>query len=140
MPMILVSSPPLGPTHRSPHFLASTKGLSIKHSITSNKTNSGLYYWSVPNAALMQIRIIGHDAAENVGVGFSSNLSTSDTTTPIVTITSPSASASLTAGSPAVIQLTATDNVGVVQIDLEFSLDNGNAWHEMASGIGNVGS
>ncbi len=110
------------------------------NSIASNQTNSGSFAWTVPNAAVMQIRVTAHDAAGNAGVGFSSNFYASDLTPPAITVTAPSASANLTAGSTIAIQWAATDNVGVSKIDLEYSINNGLSWLAIASALSNTGN
>ena len=108
--------------------------------IASSQPNSGTYNWVVPGAASLQIRVTARDAAGNAGTGFSGNLTTSDATAPNIALTSPVAGASLVGNSSVNIAWSATDNVAVTGIDLEYSLDSGTTWLQIAHGIANSGS
>lgn len=75
--------------------------------------------------------------------GFTVSGSTSggDTTAPTVSVSSPAAGESVTAGSPYTIQWTATDNVGVSSVDLAYSLNgSGGPYTTIATGQANTGS
>jgi PGAP1-like protein/Kelch motif/CARDB/Bacterial Ig domain len=108
--------------------------------IATNIANTGSCQWTIPNATNALVRVTAYDAARNSGFGISGVLSPSDTTPPTVTVASPLAGASLTAGSPVVIQWVATDNVGVTKIDLEYSTDTGSSWLAIASALNNTGN
>ncbi|MFA4875794.1 MAG: kelch repeat-containing protein [Methanoregula sp.] len=64
----------------------------------------------------------------------------SDTTFPVVQVQSPNGGETIPAGGQQAITWTATDNIGVTAIDLEYSLDNGAAWQTIVTGIVNTGS
>jgi hypothetical protein len=63
-----------------------------------------------------------------------------DQTLPLVTLLSPNGGENWAAGSLHTITWTATDNVGVASITLEFSLNNGAGYTTIASGQPNSGS
>lgn len=63
-----------------------------------------------------------------------------DLTPPTVTLTAPNGAESWTVGDPHDLTWTATDNLGVVAVDLSYSIDNGGAWIAIASGEANDGT
>jgi len=106
--------------------------------IATGQPNTGSYSWTTANASSIRIRVKAYDPAGNIGVGFSGSIPTSDTTPPSIVMTAPSGS--LAAGSPVDVKWTATDNVGVIGIDLDYSMDNGTSWASIATGLANTGS
>ena len=78
------------------------------------------------------------------GPGFADTFTNSGTavdgTPPIVSVVAPNGGEVLPTGSSGAINWSASDNIGVTGIDLDYSLDNGANWSPIASGIGNSGS
>lgn len=109
--------------------------------IATNQPNSGSFAWTVPNLGTNagQIRVTALDAANNAGVGFSGGFVTADLTTPSVVIVAPTNGAILSGGATTNIIWTATDNVAIASVDLEYSLNNGVSWSELATGLSNSG-
>lgn len=109
--------------------------------IATNQPNSGTYAWTVPNLGTNagQIRVTAQDAANNAGVGFSGSFVTADLTAPTVVIVAPTNGAFLSGGTTTNILWTATDNVAVASVDLEYSLNNGISWSALATGLNNTG-
>lgn len=66
--------------------------------------------------------------------------STADATAPTVAITAPNGGETWAAGSSHAITWTASDNVGVTAIALDYSTDNGATWTPIASGLANAGT
>jgi len=64
----------------------------------------------------------------------------SDVTAPTVGLTSPNGGESWVIGSIHNILWTATDDVGVTGVDLEYSTNGGSGWSAIASGLANTGS
>jgi len=63
-----------------------------------------------------------------------------DTARPVVTVTFPNGSETLTANRPTNIIWTATDNVGVTSVRIYESLDNGATFNLLVSGLANTGT
>jgi subtilisin family serine protease len=62
-----------------------------------------------------------------------------DTTPPTVTVTKPNGGETWSIGAQDSVRWTASDNIGVTAIDLEYSPDNGLNWNPIASGLANSG-
>lgn len=109
--------------------------------IATNQPNSGTFAWTVPNLGTNagQIRVTAQDAANNAGVGFSGGFVTADLTPPSVVFIAPTNGATLSGGTTTNILWTATDNVAIASVDLEYSLNNGASWSELATGLNNSG-
>jgi hypothetical protein len=110
--------------------------------IATSEANDGAYDWTVPNTGtnLGIVRVIGWDAAGNSGAGFSGPFTTADFTPPTVSILAPTNGSPLTGNTTSLVAWVATDNVAVTRIDLDFSLNNGAAWFQMATGLTNSGA
>ncbi|MEK7676816.1 MAG: Ig-like domain-containing protein [Verrucomicrobiota bacterium] len=119
-----------------------TNGSSSWTLIATNQANNGTFAWAVPNLGTNagQVRVTARDAAGNSGVGFSGTFTTTDLTPPTITITAPTNGATLIGGVTNNVVWTATDNAAVARIDLEFSLNNGASWSDMATNLTNGGS
>ncbi len=106
--------------------------------IASNLSNSGgSYQWTIPNltSANVQIRITTQDAAGNKGYSLSGKFSISDKTAPTVTVISPKGGDVWQVASIKAIQWTATDNIGVTEVDLSYSTDGMVSWYPIASSL-----
>ncbi|MEQ2009067.1 MAG: immunoglobulin domain-containing protein [Limisphaerales bacterium] len=123
------------------HLHYSTNSGSSWVLIATNQANSGTFVWTVPNLGTNagQIRVTAQDAANNAGVGFSGGFVTADLTPPSVVIVAPTNGATLSGGTTTNILWTATDNVAIANVDLEYSLNNGASWSELATGLSNSG-
>jgi beta-lactamase superfamily II metal-dependent hydrolase len=62
-----------------------------------------------------------------------------DVTAPLVTVSSPNGGETWAAGSSHNVTWTATDNVGVTSIAIQYSTDNGTTWSSVATGEANDG-
>lgn len=110
--------------------------------IATSLANSGSFNWTVPNAptTLGRIRVRAFDAAGNSGLDASdAPFRITDQTPPSVTVTAPNGGQDFGMGTVQTISWNATDNVGVVAVALDYSLDDGNAWIEIAAGEPNDG-
>jgi beta-lactamase superfamily II metal-dependent hydrolase len=63
-----------------------------------------------------------------------------DDVAPVVSVTSPNGGETVAAGAPRSVTWSATDNVAVSTVDLEYSSNGGSSWSGIASGLGNSGS
>ena len=110
--------------------------------IATNLPNTGTNVWIVPDLAgfTAQVRVSATDALGNTGYGFSGNFSTVDVTPPSISISAPVPPAVLTGGSTTNIVWTATDNVGVARVHVDYSLDNGATWIAVATNLANTGT
>lgn len=63
-----------------------------------------------------------------------------DTTNPIVSVTAPNGGEVLATGAGASITWSATDNVGVTSVDVDYSIDNGANWISLGTGLANSGT
>jgi hypothetical protein len=110
--------------------------------IATNLPNSGTNVWIVPNLVglTVQVRVSAADALGNTGYGFSGNFTTVDVTPPDISISAPVPPAVLTGGSTTNIVWTATDNVGVARVHVDYSLDNGATWIAVATNLANTGT
>lgn len=109
-------------------------------SIAKDQPNSGTYGWVVPVQSPIQIQVAAHDAAGNIGTGLSGTVAASDTAAPTILLTAPAAGDALVAGGTVAVKWTASDNVGVTKVDLNYSIDGGSHWSSLASGLDNSGS
>jgi hypothetical protein len=106
--------------------------------------NSGSAPWSVPNEPTLAglVRVSAHDAAGNTGSAISASAFTiADLTAPVVTLQSPIGGESFTAGTTQNVTWTASDNVAVDSVNVDYS-SNGLAgpWQPVAHGLANTGS
>lgn len=108
--------------------------------IAANQPNTGTYSWVVPAATSMQIRVTARDAAGNAGTGFSVTATTADVTPPTIALTSPTSGTLLAGNSTVNVNWAATDNIAVTSIDLDYSLDSGTTWLQIAGGVANNGN
>lgn len=127
------------------HLHYSTNSGSSWVLIATNQSYTGAFawlVWQVPNLGtnVAQIRVTALDAAGNSGAGFSGNFTTVDATPPVISISAPIPPAILSGGITTNITWTATDNIGVVRIDLDYSLDNGATWLGMGTNLSNTGT
>ncbi len=68
------------------------------------------------------------------------HLQAADTQPPTVTVSAPTGGETWAAGSSHAVTWSASDNVGVASVALDYSLDNGGTWKSIASGLTNTGS
>jgi subtilisin family serine protease len=119
-------------------------------SIIQGLKNDGTCSWTVPNTSSTSalVKVEAYDAAGNKGAAMSAGFFTivlgstvpQDTTSPSVTLTSLTGGQTVTGNDSANITWRATDNVGVVRVDLYFSIDSKNyAWTQIAQGVPNSG-
>ena len=117
---------------------------SIWNSIAAGIPNSGSYPWSVPDIAtdLAVVRVTAFDAASNWREGVSHfDFTIADQTAPIVTIVSPNGGESLPPGTSKSVTWTASDNVAVASVDLDYSLHGApGPWLVVQHGLANSGS
>jgi hypothetical protein len=110
--------------------------------IASGEANDGVYPWTIPdlptNSAL--IKVVAYDPAINEGEDVSDAVFTiADTTSPVVTVTSPNGGETQVIGQPWNIYWTATDNVGVDSVSIYYSVNAGGEYILLASGEANDG-
>ncbi len=120
----------------------STDGGATWAIIAQGESNDGSFTWTVSNIASTScvVRVTAHDAAGNSGAAESGAFSVADLDAPSINLTGPVGGSSLTGGATANLGWIATDNVGVIGIDLEYSLDNGSSWSEIGIGLTNDGT
>jgi hypothetical protein len=119
-------------------------GATYPNVIAAGLANSGSYPWTVPATATTtaRVRVTAHDAGGNSAAGASaSNFTIADQTAPSVAVTSPVGGESWGSGSSHNVTWTASDNVGVTAVDLEYSTDGGASYpNVIATGLANSGS
>jgi beta-lactamase superfamily II metal-dependent hydrolase len=71
---------------------------------------------------------------------FTNSGTAGDVTAPLVTVSSPNGGETWATGSSYTIAWTATDNVGVTSITLQYSTNNGTTWSSVATGEANDGA
>jgi N-acetylneuraminic acid mutarotase len=110
--------------------------------IATNEGDDGMYDWTVPSTGtnVGMVRVVAWDAAGNSGAGYSGTFTTADLTPPVVVVTWPTNGATLVGNATVSVTWSAMDNVGVKRIDLEYSLNSGASWFEMAAGLSNTGA
>lgn len=78
------------------------------------------------------------------GTGIADTLTNSGTAVdmiaPLVSVTSPNGGETLAAGSAANITWSASDNVAVTTVDVDYSLDGGGSWVNVGAGLANSGT
>lgn len=78
------------------------------------------------------------------GPGFADTFTNSgtfvDNVAPVVSVTSPNGGETVTAGASRSVTWSASDNVAVATVDLDYSANGGSSWSAIASGLGNSGS
>jgi subtilisin family serine protease len=111
--------------------------------VATGEANDGTYPWVVPNTVtvLGLIRVTARDAATNSASDVSNaNFSITDGTPPTVTVLAPNGGESFVEGGMTQITWNASDDIGVVGIDLEYSDNNGGSWTTIALGEANDGT
>ena len=112
--------------------------------IASGIGNSGTYSWPVPNAPSTQARVraTARDAAGNTSSGASNaTFTVADQTAPTVAVISPNGGEAWDAGSLQSVTWNATDNVGVVAVDVDYSLTGApGPWYTVQHSVANTGS
>lgn len=110
--------------------------------ISLGEPNSGSFAWSLPNVLTdtFQIRVTAHDAAGNSTAGYSGTFSVADLDGPTIVLNAPAGASTLTGNASAAIEWTAIDNVEIAGINLEYSLNSGTTWIEIAVALDNSGS
>jgi subtilisin family serine protease len=111
--------------------------------VATGEANDGTYAWTVPSTATIQalVRVKAYDGAGNSGVDASDAVFTiADQSDPDVAVVSPNGGETLATGSSQDITWTATDNIGVTAIDIEYSIDGGVSWNPVATGEANDGT
>ncbi|MCB2153810.1 hypothetical protein KQI84_02900 [bacterium] len=99
--------------------------------------NTGTYSWTIPLLASDQciIRVTAEDYSLNRGSASSSRFTIGDFTSPEVLLSSPSGGETFVSGDVTRIEWSATDNVAVTSQSLEYSLNNGSTWAQIAAPI-----
>lgn len=111
--------------------------------IAAGISNGGVFNWNVPNTPTTQalVRVSAHDLAGNIGTDVSNATFTiPDQVAPVVTVTAPTGGETYAGGSSHNITWTATDNVAVTSVDLDYSLNGGAAWTSIAAATANTGT
>jgi beta-lactamase superfamily II metal-dependent hydrolase len=78
--------------------------------------------------------------ASGIADGFTNSGTAVDGVAPSATVLSPNGGETLVAGAAGNITWSASDNVGVTSVDVQYSLDNGGSWTPLASGVSNSGT
>lgn len=105
--------------------------------------NTGTYGWSVPNtpSATARVRVRARDLVGNLGSDSSAaNFTIADQTAPALAVSAPGGGETWNTGSTHAIHWSASDNVSVTSVSLDFSADNGGSWSPIATGLANSGS
>ena len=111
--------------------------------VATGEANDGVYAWTVPSVATTQalVKVTAHDAATNTAFDVSDAVFTiSDQTAPTVTVNSPNGGENWIVGTSHNITWTATDNVAVTSISIDYSINNGTNWTSVATGEANDGT
>ena len=111
--------------------------------LATGEANDGLYAWTVPAVptAVALVRVTAHDAAANAGDDTSDAVFTiADQSAPTVAVTAPNGGEAWAFGSSHDVTWTASDDVGVASITIEYSVDAGANWLPVASGEANDGA
>ncbi|MBN2619514.1 T9SS type A sorting domain-containing protein [candidate division WOR-3 bacterium] len=104
--------------------------------IATNEPNDSSYDWQVPPTPSTQclVRVIAYDGFPNVGEDVSDNVFTiRDAEAPQVTVIHPNGGEVYFVNDVDTIKWSASDNIGIDSIALEFSSNNGSSWHTIAS-------
>ena len=111
--------------------------------VATGEANDGSYAWSIPDDPTTDalVRVTAHDGAGNSSFDVSdSAFAIADEEDPSATVTSPNGAETWATGSSHDVTWTATDNIGVASIDIDYSVDGGLAWLPVATGEANDGS
>jgi hypothetical protein len=111
--------------------------------IASGQANSGSHSWTVPNVptTTARVRVTATDGPGNSGSDMSdANFTIVGGSGLSVTVISPNGGEVWEAGSAHNLTWTATDDVGVTAVDLEYSTNGGSSWTLIAAGEANSGS
>ena len=113
-------------------------------SIATGIGNTGAYGWSVPNTPSTQalVRVTARDAAGNVASGPSNaDFTIADQSAPVVAVSSPDGGEVWEAGSLQSVTWSASDNVGVASVDVDYSLSGASGpWAAVQHGVANTGT
>ena len=113
-------------------------------SVAAGVANTGSASWNVPNTPTVTAlaRVTAHDASGNSGTAASaSDFTIADQTSPLVTLTSPNGGEHFPASSSQSVTWTASDNVGVDSVNVDFSIHGAaGPWQPIQHGLPNVGS
>lgn len=122
----------------------SIDGGALWTTVASGLANTGSYTWTLPrnvatNNALFKAaaKDSAGNAASDVG---NAPFAIRDTIAPVVTVTTPDGGQIWDSGSTHSVTWTATDNVRVTAIDLDWSRDGGATWIPLAASLPNSGS
>jgi len=121
----------------------STNGGQTYTTLATGEANDGSYSWSVPNLTTSAgvIQIVASDGSGNSGTDTSDqSFSIIDATLPAVTVTAPNGGETWSVGTVQDITWTASDNIGVTTVDINFSSDNGNSFTSLVTGQSNTGN
>jgi hypothetical protein len=102
-------------------LLSSDGGATYPDTISTGEANDGVYSWQVDVSPTTQarIKVVAYDAAGNDGEDASdADFTIEDGTDPSVTVTQPNGGEIWEVGASHEITWTATDNVGVVSVDI----------------------
>ncbi|MCW5553711.1 MAG: hypothetical protein KIS67_16325 [Verrucomicrobiae bacterium] len=110
--------------------------------IATSELNDGQFSWIVSDTgtSIAQIKVSARDLMGNVNYSTSGPFTTADLTPPSVSLISPTGGVTLSGNANANLTWSGSDNVGITRIDLEYSLDGGQSWLVLASGLSNLGS
>jgi beta-lactamase superfamily II metal-dependent hydrolase len=113
-------------------------------SMASGIANSGTFNWPVPNAPSAQalVRVTAHDAAGNSASDMSdADFTVADQSAPVVAVTAPDGGEEWDAGSLQSVTWSASDNVGVTAVDVDYSLHGAlGPWQAVQHGVANSGT
>ncbi|MBI5836794.1 MAG: T9SS type A sorting domain-containing protein, partial [Candidatus Eisenbacteria bacterium] len=119
-------------------------GATYAHPIGTGIANSGSYAWTVPAtpSTTARVRVTAHDAASNsASASSAADFAIADQSAPAVAVASPVGGEAWYEGSAHNINWTATDDVGVASVSLDYSRHGaGGPWIPVASGLANTGS
>ncbi|MBI4469946.1 MAG: PKD domain-containing protein [Acidobacteria bacterium] len=113
-------------------LLSTDGGVNFFTAIATNRPGGeSALNWSVPSTLVgnnVRIRVLAFDAAGNSGSGDSGAFTVRDATPPTVLLQAPFGNENLNPASNFLIRWTASDNVGVVSIELLLSTDGGSSY------------
>jgi hypothetical protein len=124
--------------------LSTDGGSTYPHTIATGETNDGTYSWQVDVSptTMARVKVIAYDAAMNSGEDESdADFEIADGTAPFVDVLVPDGGEVWEIGAAYEIQWDATDNIGVVSVDVFLSRDGGSTYEDtIGIGFPNDGS
>jgi beta-lactamase superfamily II metal-dependent hydrolase len=112
--------------------------------VVAGAPNTGSLTWNVPNlpTSFALVRVTAHDGAGNTGVASSGgDFTIADLTAPVVAVTTPHAGDSYLTSSQQSVTWTASDNVGVDSVNVDYSVNGaGGPWQPVEHGLANSGT